>query len=356
MANFSVWMLGASDISISGGGSLSGITQGDGSHLVGRTLRLDTNAWQQTYIADGGTDTAFDDNDAGQVLNGAQTINGVTYSGGTRVEGEYHLTLQDTATGQTWDVIGYNVVNSNPAYATVEGLAFVGPVGGFPPVGVDLRVVNAAEGPGASGQASIDAGNLASPPCLTTGCVIATPSGPVAIENLCPGDLVWTRNGPARPVRWVGKVVVGARDLATRPAFRPVRIARGAFCANLPERDTLMSQQHRILLSDWRAEMFYGLDEVLVAARSLINDHSITIANDVTSVTYYHLLFDQHEIIEANGIETESFNPGPRGIAALPQASRDEIFALFPSLRDPDTTAGSPAAPVLKGWEASILR
>jgi hypothetical protein len=102
--------------------------------------------------------------------------------------------------------------------------------------------------------------------------------------------------------------------------------------------------------------MFYGLDEVLVPARNLVNDHSITIAKDVASVTYYHLLFDQHEIIEANGIETESFNPGPRGIAALPEASREEIFALFPSLRDPDTTAGPLAAPVLKAWEALILR
>lgn len=356
MANFSIWMLGASNITISGGGSLSGITQGDGSHLVGQTLRLDAGAWQQTFISDGWFDGSLDDNDSGQVLNGTQTIDGTTYSSGTQVEAEYRLTLQDPATGQTWDAIGYNIVNSNPGHATIEGLAFVGPVGGFPPVGVDLKVVSAFEGPGSNGQASINAGSFASPPCLTTGCVIATPSGPVAVEDLCLGDLVWTRNGPARSVRWIGKVVVGARELAARPSFRPVRIARGAFSANQPDRDTLLSQQHRVLLSDWRAEMFYGLDEVLVPARNLVNDHSITIAKDVASVTYYHLLFDQHEIIEANGIETESFNPGPRGIAALPEASREEIFALFPSLRDPDTTAGPLAAPVLKAWEALILR
>lgn len=355
MATYSVWMLGASNITISGGKSLSGITQGDGSHLVGETLRLNNNNWLETFISDGGTDTNFDDNDTNQVLNGTQTIDGTTHANGTRVEAEYRLTLRDPNTGQTWDVIGYNVNNSNPAFGTVEGLAFVGPVGGFPPIGVDLLVVSAFEGPGSAGQPAVDAGNLASPPCLTAGCRVATPSGAVAVEDLRVGDLVWTYDGPARPIRWIGSIGVSAAQLAANPAFRPVRIARNAFGRDRPDRDTLLSQQHRILLSDWRAEMFYGLDEVLVAARHLQNDRTIRVATDVATVTYYHLMFDRHEIIEVNGLETESFHPGPCALRSLPDPRRDEVLALFPELGDPDSPVPI-AAPVLKAWESALLR
>ena len=356
MVTYSVWMLGASDITISGGKSLDGDTQGDGSHLVGETLRLNANSWLETVVSDRGTDTTFDDNDGNQVLDGAQTIDGTTYASGTKVEGEYRLTLSDPNSGETWDVIGYNVNNSSPAYGTVEGLAFVGPVGGFPPVGVDLQVVNAAEGPGSMGQSAIDAGNFASPPCLTTGCRVMTPSGAVAVEDLRVGDMVCTRDGPARPIRWIGSVAVSAAQIAANPAFRPVRIAGHAFGRNRPDRDTLLSQQHRILLSDWRAEMFYGLDEVLVAARHLLNDRTIRIASDVASVTYYHLMFDRHEIIETNGIDTESFHPGPCALRSLPDPSREEILALFPALTNPGRLGPPIAAPVLKAWEAALLR
>lgn len=356
MAIYSVWMLGASNITISGGKSLSGITQGDGSHLVGETLRLNTNSWLETFISDGGADTKFDDNDSNQVLNGAQTIDGSAYTSGTRVEAEYRLTLRDPNTGQTWNVIGYNVNNSSPAYGTIEGLAFVGPVGGFPPIGVDLQVVSAFEGPGFSGQPAVDAGNLASPPCLTTGCRVRTPSGAVAVEDLRVGDPVWTRDGPARPIRWIGSVAVSTEQMAASPAFRPVRIARHAFGPDRPDRDTLLSQQHRILLSDWRAAMFYGLDEVLVAARHLRNDRTILTAHDVASVTYYHLMFDRHEIIEVNGIDTESFHPGPCALRSLPDPRRDELLALFPALADPGSLGPPVAAPVLKAWESALLR
>ncbi|MFB9149585.1 hypothetical protein [Roseovarius ramblicola] len=128
MANYGVWMLEASNITVSGGQSLSGFAQGAGSNLMGETIRLETNDWLETYLRDSGSDTRFDDNDD-QRLDGSQTIDGTVYGDGTKVEAEYRVTLRDHATGETWDVLGYNVSNSSPAFGTIEGLAFVGPPG-----------------------------------------------------------------------------------------------------------------------------------------------------------------------------------------------------------------------------------
>ena len=118
-------MLEKSNVTVSDGGSLDGVTQGDGSHLVGKTITLNAPSWVETFVSD--DDATFDDNDGSQTLSGAQTIDGATYASGTRVEAEYRLTLTDPSTGESWQVIGYNVVNSGTSYATIEGLAFVGP-------------------------------------------------------------------------------------------------------------------------------------------------------------------------------------------------------------------------------------
>ena len=355
MSNYSVWMLEESNITISAGQTLDGITQGDGSHLKGETIRLDSNAWIETFVRDAGGDADFDDNDGNQRLDGDQTISGNAYSDGTKVEAEYSLTLQDPNTGTEYQVLGYNLNDSSPAYGTIEGLAFVGPPGGFPPTGVDLDVVSASEGPGSMGQPDIAAGNLATPPCFTPGTRILTPAGPVPVEILSAGDLVETRDRGAQPVRWAGRVTIGRARLGAEPALDPVRIRAGAFGAGRPARDMLLSPQHRILLDDWRAELWFGLPEVLVAARHLVNDRDILVARNLDLICYIHLLFDHHEVIWSDGLPSESFRPGPQTMPAIPAESRRELQALFPGLSLATGAALRTARPVLRAWEARLM-
>lgn len=353
MPTNSVWMLQSANVTVSGGGSLSGITQGDGSHLVGRTITLNNNSWLETRISD--DDPNFADNDTSQRLDGAQTIGGVKYASGTIVENEYTLTLRNPATGQVWKVYGYNVNNSNPAYATIEGLAFFGGEGQFPPIGVALTVVSAAEGPPNSGAAAINYTQLAFPPCLTPGTLVRTPEGDRLIETLKPGDLVLTRDHGAQPLRWVGSVDVTAARLAAEPAFRPVRIGKGALGNGLPQRALLVSPQHRMVVSGWRTELLFGMPEALVAAKHLINGNDIASADSVAGTTYIHLMFDRHEVIWAEGAETESFHPHLIEQSGLLPDHVAEILALFPELGGHPSVYGETARPCLKGWEALAL-
>ena len=50
-------------------------------------------------------------------------------------------------------------------------------------------------------------------------------------------------------------------------------------------------------------------------------------------VEYFHMLFDNHEIVTANGAASESFHPGEQGIGWLAEEVREEIFEIFPQLR-----------------------
>lgn len=354
MANYNVWMLEASNVTVSGGQSLSGFTQGDGSHLVGETIRLDSNEWLETRLRDSGSDSDFDDNDGNQGLRGAQTINGTTYGNNTRVEAEYRITLRDPDTGETWDVLGYNVVNSSPAYGTIEGLAFVGPPGGFPPVDRDLEVIGAFEGPGGMGQPSIDAGDLASPPCFTPGTLIETETGYVPVEDLRAGDRVQTRDTGPQPLVWVGSVTLSAGDLRRHPEFQPVRIRAHAFGAGRPARDLLVSPQHRILLRGWQAELYHGTPEVLAAALYLIDGTTVIRDPARDGIRYLHIMCDAHQIIRAEELETETFLPGAAALAGVPPATLAELLALFPDLAAPQAPP-RPARPILRGWEARVM-
>lgn len=338
MPAYTVWMLEKSNITVSDGGSLNGITQGTGEHLPGRTITLNNNNWKETSVFD--TDTSFEDNDSSQTLNGSQTINGVNYANGTRVEAEYSIVLRDPATGNTWTAYAYNVNDSNPAYATVEGLMLrPDEDGNYPPVGVALEVVSAKEGPTGLNSNLYDLYDT--PPCFTPGTLIDTPDGPRPVEILRPGDLVLTRDSGAQPLRWVGQAQLSAADLRARPQFLPIRILVGALGDGLPKRPLVLSPQHRLLFSGWRAELLFAEAEVLVPAVSLLGDNARRETATGAGVHYLHLLFDRHEIIFAEGAPVESLLPAWLTDATLPPALRAEL-ALLGSGTDADRDA--PAA------------
>ncbi|MGR3761381.1 Hint domain-containing protein [Roseobacteraceae bacterium NS-SX3] len=189
--------------------------------------------------------------------------------------------------------------------------------------------------------------NASSIPCFVAGSLIRTAEGEVPVEALRPGDLVLTRDHGPQPLRWAG-----ARTVAAEGAFAPVLIQAGTFGAH---RSLLVSPQHRILVRDVYAELLFGEREVLVAAKDLVNGRTVTRRPGGT-VAYVHIMFDRHQVVFSEGLETESFLPGPQISNLFEGPVLDEICALFPEL-DPATGAGyGPAArPALKSREARLL-
>lgn len=330
---YDIYVLDESDITLSGA-VLDGVTQGDGSHMVGATMVLSPD-WYPVSIND--DDANFQDNDTGQTLNGAQVIDGVTYAGGTRVEAEYSMVVTDGTS--TWTVVAFNVNNSSPAYGTVEGLAFIGGPGGFPPAGVTLTVVSAAEGP------NFAAAGYATPICFAAGTMIETPDGARPVEAIAVGDMVETLEDGPQPVRW--------RAHRTWPAWGPMAPVVFAPGALGNARPLVLSQQHRVLVTGWRAELYFGQDAVLLAARDFVNGRDIRLRQG-GHVEYHHLLFDRHQILMSDGVATESYHPGAVGVGGLPEASRAELLALLPEAAGLEAF-GPTAAPVLRRGEARVL-
>ncbi|MCB1365158.1 MAG: Hint domain-containing protein [Rhodobacteraceae bacterium] len=192
--------------------------------------------------------------------------------------------------------------------------------------------------------------------CFTAGTNILTPNGPVAIEHLAGGDRVVTRDHGVQRIRWIGASEISAGRMQMRADLRPVLIGAGALGAGLPDADMRVSRQHRVLVRDWRSELMFGQEGgVLAAAFTLCNDGDIREERPATSVTYYHMAFDHHEIVYANGVETESFNPAERTVSAMDEAARQELLALFPELEMGGGFAYGSARAQLRRHEGSLM-
>lgn len=187
-------------------------------------------------------------------------------------------------------------------------------------------------------------------PCFVRGTLIRTDRGEVRVEDLAPGMLVMTRDRGLRPLAWVGRRLIDAATLAARAHLRPIRIRAGALGQGLPRRDLLVSPQHRILVRSRIALRMFGAAEILVAAKQLLQIEGIDIATDLPEVEYVHFLFDRHEIVLAEGAETESLHTGPEALKSVGPAARAEIFAIFPELREgADSAERAGARPMVSG-------
>lgn len=192
--------------------------------------------------------------------------------------------------------------------------------------------------------------------CFTPDTMIETPNGRRLVQDLRPGDRVSTQDDGAQELLWVGsRRMTGAR-LYAMPSLRPVRIKAGAFGLGRPDDDLIVSPYHRMLVRGPAARALFNEPEVLVRACDLVNGGSVRVEERMPEAHYIHLMFEHHQVIRANGFETESFHPGAAALNMIPDSQRAALMALFPDLRADPMRYGAYARRALNGAEAHILR
>ncbi|MCU0900969.1 MAG: Hint domain-containing protein [Cypionkella sp.] len=199
----------------------------------------------------------------------------------------------------------------------------------FPAAG-NYRVRFTELGPNDSLGAIVD--DVSMVVCFASGTQIKTAAGPRLVEDLRPGDLIWTADSGYQPLLWVGRRQVSVDEQRQHPQLCAVEIAPGALGNGLPRRLLRLSPQHRVLVRNWKAQLFYGEEEVLVPAIALVNGQSVRRAPPQEGLCYVHILLDRHHLVKSEGVLTESFFPSAQALRAIPAAARDELCLLFPDL------------------------
>lgn len=222
----------------------------------------------------------------------------------------------------------------------------------LPPQGRDMWVVHQTFEPARQMPEGPDSGGVI---CFTPGTRIQTPDGAKLVEALEPGDHVLTKDNGAQEIQWVGaRRMTGAR-LFAMPRLRPIRFRPGALGIERPDEELLVSPEHRMLVRGRIAQALFNTDEVLVRAKDMLNDHSVVVDSQLREVTYVHLLLPRHQIVWANGVETESFHPANTALSTLREDDREALLAQRPDFAAYPERYGSFARRNLSASEAAIL-
>jgi hypothetical protein len=100
----------------------------------------------------------------------------------------------------------------------------------------------------------------------------------------------------------------------------------------------------------------FNTPEVLVAAQDLVNDRTILVDHSQREVTYVHILLPQHNIVWANGLETESFHPANTALDSIAPDQQAGLLNILPQVADNPDSYGDYARRNVSAAEAAILR
>lgn len=133
--------------------------------------------------------------------------------------------------------------------------------------------------------------------CFLRGTLIRGVDGYRPIESLAVGDLLPTQFSGVAAIRKIVHFTVHRDDAGHWPQdCKLVRISAGALDENVPARDLFVSHTHAVFMN-----------QVLVPVASLVNGKTITFHDDFGSAEYFHLEFDNHDVIDAEGALCESY-------------------------------------------------
>jgi len=228
-------------------------------------------------------------------------------------------------------------------------------VGRLPPRSTRLRVV----GLSGAGAAASAVNRMTEEPtgviCFTAGTFLDTPEGPRRVEDLVEGDRVATKDNGAQDILWIGSRRMSGARLHAMPELRPIRLRNGAIDGAVPSLDLVVSPRHRIVLAGDIARALFGTPEVLVTARDLVDDRGILVDRAAADVTYVHILLPRHEIVRANGVETESFHPASTDLETVTADQRQRLLAIVPGIDADPLSYGESARRILSAEDAAIF-
>jgi len=189
------------------------------------------------------------------------------------------------------------------------------------------------------------------------GTLINTPRGPVAVEDLWPGDIVTTENAGPQTLLWKGATTLLPNVPGQHPDMGALtRISAGSLGPNRPFPDLMLGPVARLFEPAPAEDFEIGATGILRPVRERIDGDAIFEIVPPSAVRVFHLCFAGHCRIMANGIEVESFHPGRYEALGLSGDLLQLYLSMFPhvtSIRDFGPMVARRVGSVLETTEAA---
>lgn len=169
---------------------------------------------------------------------------------------------------------------------------------------------------------------------FSRGSLIETESGPVAIEDLFPGDMVISADGDSQPLIWKGHLtVVPGMTLANTRNIQLTRIMTDSFGLGRPSSYLVTGPSARLLYTPDHLRAVEGGDtRVLTPVSKFVDGVNVIETAPPASVDLYHICLPRHAVIRVAGLEFETYHPDPVALRMTGHAMRSLFLNLFPHI------------------------
>ncbi|MEM8822743.1 MAG: Hint domain-containing protein [Pseudomonadota bacterium] len=185
---------------------------------------------------------------------------------------------------------------------------------------------------------------------LARGAMLQGPRGPIAIEDLMPGDRVATRDGGTAQIEWIGtRTYAPGGD---RPMF--YRVSANAFGASGPETDVVLGANAHVLIDNPRCIPLVGSPLAFAPIAAFEDGHAVTSITPQGEVACFGLACAGQAAILVSGLAVESYHPARATTRNLNRNILSEMGKLFPQAAG-GTGFGAPRINYLSLVEAQGL-
>lgn len=178
---------------------------------------------------------------------------------------------------------------------------------------------------------------------FTRGTYLQTPSGPRAIEDLQPGQMLTTEAHGPQPILWIGQMRMVPDAPLDRPELGQItRILPDAFGTERPQANPLLGPGARLVDPHAPANP-------LTPAR-LIQDGLLALEiRPHHPIEFFHIQLPRHALIRDANMSVESFHPGEGIFETMGTNAQMFLLTLFPHLESLHDF-GSLSCPRLSLW------
>ncbi|WP_298434522.1 Hint domain-containing protein [uncultured Jannaschia sp.] len=208
-----------------------------------------------------------------------------------------------------------------------------------------------------SGRATWDRRHLPDTPevtgavaSLARGAMLKGTDGPIAVEDLMPGDEVSTQDGETVRIDWIGSRTYAPSD--ERPTF--YRVTARAFGPNGPEADVMLGARAHVLIEHRLCYELLRVPRAFAPVAALEDGHLVSAVTPPGEVTVYGIACSGQSAVMVSGLAVESYHPARATGRSLNRTVLSDMARLFPQIGDGDGF-GPPRIPYLSASEAHGL-
>ena len=184
------------------------------------------------------------------------------------------------------------------------------------------------------------------------GAILQTDHGPMAIEDLLPGDRVMTTYHGLQTLMWKGAMTLSPSQSESATM---TRITSDALGLGRPAMDLVLGPSARILHKSPAIKALTGTTEALIPIRDFVDGNQLIALHPMSRVQVYQIGFARHTCVNVNGVVVETLHPGPAHLFNLRAEMQQHFQALFPHVQTP-AAFGPMAAPRLRLEDLALVQ